>query len=159
MNNTLKKNKRGVSVWFSWVLLVALMVSMSAFMYTFLSGFAEDTAENSKEVVMDSESCSNLGISASVSCGKNSNDLKITLKNVNYQRIDSVSIDLYDVFNSPVQKNKYVNLASGEKKEFSVLKDGVVKEVHVVPVVVRNNKKVYCSNKKIVVSNIKACSD
>jgi hypothetical protein len=151
------KSKKGVSAWISWVLLVAFMVSLSAFMYTFLSGFTKDSIEDVKEKVIDSKVCDSVGVSVSA-CLKNSNLITVTIKNVNYITVDKVSIDMFDVFDRPQQKTKEFKLVSGNLKKFDILKDGIIKEIHVVPAIYKDGKAIYCSNKEVGVYDISSCS-
>ena len=151
------KSKRGIDAWISWVLLVAFMVTLSAFMYNFLSGFTKQSIDDVKEKVIDSKICDSVGISVSA-CLKNSNLITVTVKNVNYVSIDRVSIDLFDVFDRPQQKSKEFKLVSGNTKQFDVLKDGIIKEVHAVPVIYKDGKVIFCSNKEVGVYDIPSCS-
>lgn len=150
-------SKRGVSAWISWVLLVAFMVTLSAFMYSFLAGFTKQSIEDVKEQVIDSKVCDNVGISVSA-CLKNSNLITITAKNVNYITVDKISIDLFDVFDRPQQKSKEFKLVSGNSKRFDLLKDGIIKEIHAVPVIYKDGKVIFCSNKEVRVYDIPSCS-
>lgn len=150
------KGKRGVSIWISWVLLVAFMVSLSTFMYYFFSDFAKQSIDDVKSRVVDSKLCDNVGISVSV-CLKSTSDLTVTVKNVNYITIDKVSIDMFDVFDRPQQKSKEIKIVSGTSRSFDILKDGIIKEVHVVPVVYKDGKSIFCSNKESLIENVESC--
>jgi hypothetical protein len=149
-------SKRGVSIWISWVLLVAFMVSISTFMYYFMSDFTKKSIDDVKDRVIDSKVCDNVGITISI-CLKKTNDLSFSVKNVNYITVDKIAIDLFDVFDRPQQKSKEFKLVSGNTKTFDLLKDGIIKEVHIVPVVYKDGKTVFCSNKQVIVAPISDC--
>jgi hypothetical protein len=150
------RNKTGVSIWISWVMLVAFMVTLSTAMYYFFADYTKKSIDNIKSTVVDSKLCDNVGISATV-CLKSTSELTINIKNVNYMTIDRLALDMFDVFDRPQQKSKEFNLVSGTQRQFDILKDGIIKEVHIVPVVYKDGKTIFCSNKDITVQNIESC--
>ncbi|HII72363.1 TPA: hypothetical protein HA265_06430, partial [Candidatus Woesearchaeota archaeon] len=88
------KQKKAVSPWISWVLLMAFAVVLSAFMYNFMVSYTKDSTEDMKKIVYNTDECRLVSINIESAC-MTAQALNITLQNRNYIRIDEMDFRFY----------------------------------------------------------------
>jgi hypothetical protein len=141
-------NKRAVSPWISWVLLVAFAIILSAFMYNFMVSYTEDTTEDIKKTVYNTDECRRVSINIDSAC-LSSQVLNITLQNKNYIRIDKIDFRLYNG-RTPVHTNQTEIAMNPNREKLVEINTGVsaVTRVEVIPHVTKENLDIICADRK-----------
>ena len=147
-------SKKAIAIWLSWVLLMAFMVALSAFMYNWITTYTESSAEEIEITDME-ESCSSVAIE--VSGCQEAETLNIELSNKGNLRIDQVVFRLYDIYNNIESKEKEIKVKAGKTKEIKLLKQGTIQMLESIPVLVKDNKKTLCRDKMYTLENITIC--
>ncbi len=147
-------SKRGVAIWLSWVLLIAFMVLLSTFMYNWITGYTESSAERIKTTYAE-ESCSRTAIEIA-GCQK-AEILNITISNKGNLRVDQVIFRLYDLYDNIESKEKDILVKAGKTKELELLKQGVIQRLESIPVLIKDGKRTVCRDKMHTLENITSC--
>jgi len=152
------KKKRGVSPYLSWILLMAFVVAISAFMYSFMTDYTKDTTTDIKKQVYDTDECRSLSLNIKTAC-ISSQTLNITLQNTGYIRIEGIDYRLYDANNIPLHTNRTNSSMNPNRiKPYSInLGVSDVGLVEVIPVIRKDNIEIICSEKKAQ-KEVLACS-
>ena len=143
--------KRGLSVYISWVLVMAFVVGLSAFMFTFMRGYAETTAEQIKERALGSIECDAISLTIDSAC-QNTQNLYITITNRGDIALDGMLFRTYDLYYEGQIDEKDITLKVGKynAQEVQLIKRGDVKKIRkieVVPIVVSDGIEITCENK------------
>jgi len=148
------KSKKAVAIWMSWVLLTAFMVALSAFMYNWIAGYSESSAEDIA-ATYGQGSCSSAAIE--VSGCQESERLILEINNKGNLKIDKIIFRLYDLYGNIESKEKDVNVKAGKTKDIKVLKQGTIQILESVPVLVKDGDKIVCRDKMHTLENITTC--
>ncbi len=146
--------RKGIAIWMSWVLLVAFMVALSAFMYNWITGYTESSAERI-ETSYNEESCSSVAISVD-GCQK-AEILNITISNKGDLEIDKVIFRLYDLYNNIESKDKVIAIKAGETKQLELLKQGTIQRLESIPILIKGNKVTICRDRMHIFEDITSC--
>ncbi|RLE37458.1 hypothetical protein DRJ17_06535 [Candidatus Woesearchaeota archaeon] len=152
--NMVLYNKRGIAIWMSWVLLIAFMVALSAFMNQWITGYSRSTAEDI-ETTYDEESCTRVALD--ISGCQESEKLNIEVENNGDLSIDKIIFRLYDLYSEVESKEKEVDIKAGKTKYVEVLKQGTIHMVESIPVLVSDDAVTVCRNKMHVLEDIETC--
>ena len=68
MNIQKLKSKKGASPWIAWILLIAFVVSLAAFMYSFMMSHTEERTEDMKEMVYNTDECRSVSLNIISAC-------------------------------------------------------------------------------------------
>jgi len=145
----LSRNKKGVSEWMSWVLLVAFTVVLSAFMYNFMVDYTESSTRDMKKVVYNTDECRMVSLNIDSVCFS-SQVLNITLENKNYIRIDGIDFRFYNG-RFPLHTNQTAIALNPNRVKLVSIDTGVsaVTMVEIIPHVSKENMDIICSDKKV----------
>ena len=151
------KNKKAVSPWISWVLLVAFAVVLSAFMYSFMVSYTESSTEDIKKVVYNTDECRQVGLNIESAC-MSSQVLNITLKNTNYIRIDKIDFRFYNG-RTPLHTNLTNITMNPNRLKLFDFETGVpaATRVEVIPHITKDNMDIICADKSAA-SDMSACT-
>ena len=140
--------KKAVSPWISWVLLVAFAVVLSAFMYNFMVSYTKSSTDDMKKVVYNTDECRFVSINIEDAC-LSSQVLNITLQNRNYIRIDSMDFRFYNG-RVPLHTNITEIAMNPNRKKVVSLDTGTssVTRVEVIPHITKENMDIICADKK-----------
>ena len=148
--------KRGVSVWVSWVLLLAFMVILSAFMYNWIYGYTEESTEEMKKRVENTETCESLAMTVDNVC-QDSQILYINITNRGNINLNQIIFRLYDFEEMVTTSKKNITVRPNAEEEVRVLKSIVVNELDAIPVVITTDQIIICRNKMHTIVNIEDC--
>ncbi|MFC1742266.1 hypothetical protein ACFL3V_07060 [Nanoarchaeota archaeon] len=157
MMRILYNNKRAVSPWISWVLLMAFAMALSALMYDFMVDYTESSTDDMKKVVYNADECRLVSLNIDSAC-LSSQVLNITLQNRNYIRIDSMDFRFYDG-RFPLHTNQTEISMNPNRVKRIDLNIGVstATKVEVIPHITKENMDIICAEKKAAV-DITSCS-
>jgi FlaG/FlaF family flagellin (archaellin) len=151
--------RKAVSPWIAWVLLLAFAVALSAFMYSFMVDYTEDTTEGIKKQVYNTDECRQASLSIEDACVDTSAQiLNITLQNRNYIRLDKIDFRLY-VGRTPISTvETTITLNPNRKKLVSVNTSttDTVTYVEVIPHIETHDYDIICGDKKVA-SEVSTC--
>jgi hypothetical protein len=153
------KSKLGISVWISWVLLVAFSVMVGTMVLQWSKSNATQTVDDITEQGEILTLCQETGISITSSC-QNTQTLNMNITNNNNRKVDALLIRGFDIYDMPHGGQRNLSIDPEETVEFSIVKQGVLKRAEVVPIIKVGDKRVICQSKRITLDNIllKFCS-
>lgn len=147
-------NKRGVSVWISWVLLMTFVVFLSALMANWMRSYAESEVDDVKSRIYDSQVCN--GVSFYVkTVFQNSENLNIELVNNNLNKIDALMIRLYNDTSSmtePIRVDMYLKPDVSSSLLISKVDYGMAGDigaVELIPLVMLDEVEIICRNRLV----------
>lgn len=149
-------NKKGVAEWMSWVLIMGFAVALGVFFFAWIRGFATDSTEE----ISDRSERITLCESASVRIEKLCQDtqtLNINISNSNNIRIDELTFRFFNIYEEPELRGLNLTLKPGETNSIKLVKQGIVKQVEILPVIHDNGKRIVCENKRITESRVPIC--
>lgn len=151
MNKMVKSSmrKKAVSPYVSWILIMAFVVVLSAFMYSFMTDYTEETTEDVKKQVYDADECRSVSVDVVSACNS-SQALNITIQNTDYIRIDAIDFRLYDMAKKPVLTNRTdISMNPNRIKQVEIAKGGTeISMIEVVPIIFKENMEIICGEKK-----------
>ncbi|MFC1753051.1 hypothetical protein ACFL96_06610 [Thermoproteota archaeon] len=158
---SLKKEKKAASLWLSWVLLFAFVIAISALSYRFIVPMVQDTTEDVKKVVFNTDECRQAAISLEEVCqDSTAQHLNMTIRNRNYIRIDELRFQWFDANNVPVSSSELeVKHAPNRAKKYSVDTgtSSVLGFVKVTPVLQKEGMTIICGEKAASTTTIPDC--
>jgi len=158
----LKKKKRAVSLWLSWVLLFAFVIGLSALSYRFIVPLVSDTTTDVKKVVFNTDECRQVGISIEEVCqDSTAQHLNMTIRNRNYISVDKLRFQWFDTDNIPISSEEQdVTHAPNRNKIYSVDTGtgATIGAVQITPVIIKENLEIVCSEKEASTTTIPSCS-
>jgi capsule polysaccharide export protein KpsE/RkpR len=149
--------KKGVSIWISWVLIIAFMSIIASVMFVWTSGFTSQSTQRLKDVY-NAVDCNFVTVSIDGAC-QNTQTLNMNITNRKNIDIDELVLRIYDIYGNPETKEMSVFIRHGRTntETVKVIKQGVTSVVEVVPVVIKDNKRIICDERKITANNINFC--
>ncbi len=150
------QDRRAVSAWISWVLLVTFAIVLSAFMYNFMISYTEDSTDDMKKVVYNTDECRMVSINIESACMA-SQVLNITLQNRNYIRITGMDFRFYNG-RIPLHTNK-TNITMNPNRIKGIELDvglTTVTMVEIIPHVYKDRVDIICADKKIA-TDVSTC--
>ena len=150
------KGKKAISVWVSYVLLTALVVSLSFFVLRWSQGLTEDTVE---DIVARGDAlviCGKTGIDISNLC-QNTQTLNMNVTNSNDVKVISVQARMFDIYNMPQTFSRNATIEPHKTKEVSILKQGIIKKAEIIPVVKNDKVNIICLSRKVDFEDIPVC--
>lgn len=149
------RNKKGVSLYISWILLMLLIISLSAIMYNWYNQRAERSADILKEQSTE-DVCDKVGILIENIC-QNTQTLNINISNSRDIKVNQLIFGLIDIYKDPETKKVNVTIYPGETEQIEIIKQGTLYQVDVIPVVVVDKITNICSNSKVFKNSIAQC--
>ncbi|MBW2999990.1 hypothetical protein KY339_04920 [Candidatus Woesearchaeota archaeon] len=142
------KQKRGVHIWMSWVLILTFAVVVSAIMLSFLREYAQSTSEEVRERVINEDRCSLMSVGISELVEKNPTTLNMKITNTQNIRVNQLVFRLYS------DRNIYIyelntTIRPRHFKYIDVPKNGTIDTVEVIPVMFEDKFDIICNNKKV----------
>ncbi len=149
------KNKKGVSLYISWILLMLLIISLSALMYNWYNQRAKRSADVLKEQSTE-DVCDKVGILIKYLC-QNTQTLNINISNKGDIKVNQLVFGLINIYKDPETKKVNITIYPGETEHLEIIKQGTLYQVDVTPVVVVDGITNVCSNSKVFKNNIAQC--
>lgn len=148
-------SKKGAAAWLSWVLIISFSVGLGAFMFRWMTGFTQNTADKLSDKVEESD-CNLIGISVLDAC-QTVEELKLELDNKRSLNVDQIVLNYIDIYDNPETKILDFSLRVNKKEKLSVLKQGIIKQFELIPRAIREDKIISCTENTVVLSNIRHC--
>ena len=150
------KNKRGVHIWVSWILLLVFALVLSVMMYNWMYGFSEKSVKELETRTYKAESCDDIAISITGIC-QNSQTLYMNITNNQNIIIKQVIFRLYDVYDTPETKRKNITLRPGRGESIEVLKQGHLSRVELIPITQKGDEFIICPDRMVSDEDIGFC--
>ena len=155
-NKKLFRSRKGIAVWISFVLLTLLAVTLGAGFLVWSKGFtatsAADIEKRSEYVTM----CEAVSLQIRNIC-QNTQALNMNLSNNNNLKITELSLRLYDIYNQPQRRSINVTLRPSETSSIMVVKQGIVKQLELIPITQSGKNRIICESRKVELSDIPLC--
>ncbi|MBI2141106.1 hypothetical protein HYU16_01645 [Candidatus Woesearchaeota archaeon] len=148
--------KHGISVWISWVLLVALSVMIGTLVLQWSKSHATKTVEDITEKGEVLTFCQETGVAINSYC-QNTQTLNINVTNNNNRKVDSLLVRGFDIYGNPDGGSKNISLEPEKTKAVVIVKQGVLKQADVMPVIIVGKKRVVCQSRKVLLETIEFC--
>ena len=156
MINNLLSNKRGVSVWVSYVMLTAMVVSIGFLVLNWSRSFTEDTVEDIVERGDALTTCQASGVDIRNLC-QNTQTLNMDVTNTNDIKIIGLWVRMFDIYDRPQISSRNITISPQKTKNVKIIKQGILKDIDVLPIVEKNNKRILCESKKLDFDNVAIC--
>ena len=150
------KNKRGIEVWLSWVLLVAFSVLIGSIVLQWSKAQTTKTVDDLTEKGEILTLCQETGISVNSYCQK-TQTLNINVTNNNNRKVDALIVRGFDIYNKPQGGERNISLEPEKTKSVAIVKQGVLKRAEVMPIISVGKKRVVCQSRKITLEPIGFC--
>lgn len=149
-------NKKAVSIWISWILVIAFTIAISTFMYAWIVGTTETATEQFK-YIYDRAECDNIAIQ--IDACKQAQDLYINVTNKLLLSVDGLIFRVhYSDFSSNIT-NMSVSLNPGEKKDYLVEYDNSknITDLEVIPITQTDDFRIVCTSRLARLDSINSC--
>ncbi|MFH1182628.1 MAG: hypothetical protein V1702_06745 [Candidatus Woesearchaeota archaeon] len=150
------RGKKGIEAWISWVLIIGFSIAVGALVMRFMTGFATGTVEEMIERDNQQKLCDSAAISVKAIC-QNTQVLNINVSNNGNLRIEELLFRMYDIYTVPQVTYKNQTINTEKTLRVAVVKQGVISQVEVMPVVQEGKKRYICQNKKVTKSEVAFC--
>jgi len=140
----MKKNKRGISIAISWILLIGFAVTLALIVIVWMKAFAQDTTETVKESTEYEMQCSEISLTATNI--SDCSNLIIEITNKGYFTIHKIKI------NSQIGTEEIDipdSLKPTDTKTLNTNMNYSSMELGIVPVTKINNKYFVCPDREI----------
>ncbi|MBD3203261.1 hypothetical protein GF327_03135 [Candidatus Woesearchaeota archaeon] len=150
------KNKKGVSVYVSWIIVIAIVVSLSFIMYQ----WTLDRVKSKNQELntrSDLALCEQVAVNIDGIC-QNPQILNINITNTKNIKIDRLVFRLVDIYGNSQNREEEVNIYPGEKEiNSAVLKQGTLSSARIIPVIIQDQTYILCQSASIEKQNIDQC--
>jgi len=149
-------NKKAVSVWISWILILALAITISAFMYSWITSTTE-TATESFRYVYDRSECDNVAVMIE-SCNQ-TQTLNTNVTNKLMLAVDGLIFRIHYSDYESDTKNVTVKLNPGEKEDYLLPFDNskTVAALEVIPIIQTEDYRIICRSRIARIDDINSC--
>jgi len=150
-------NKKGISVWISYVMLTALVVSLGFIVFGWTTRTTEDTVEVIVERGDTLIACGLAGLDVRNLC-QNTQTLNMDVTNTNDVKLLGVWVRMFNIYDRPQVSSRNTTINPQKTKSIQVIKQGIIKEVNIIPMIEVDDKRVLCESRKLDFSTIDICS-
>lgn len=156
-------NKKGVSLWIEFVLLMGFAVVLSVFLNDWMRSYTVETAQDVKERHYNTELCDEIAISIDDACQANTTpiNLYINITNRGNLRVTRQIIRVYDnittLANWEVIENTAMIKPERMKRISNTSSLDSVDYIEAVPVTEKGDLEIVCSEKKAFINTVKGC--
>jgi len=149
--------KKGVSIWISWVLILALMGILATITIAWLNDFTLSSTTRIKQVY-DTAECNYVSVSIDYVC-QNTQTLNMNVTNLKNIDIDKLIFRIYDIYGNPDVKevDTLIRHGSSNTEKLEIIKQGVTDRIEVVPITIKDKKEVICEKRQVSVETISFC--
>ncbi|RLE38146.1 hypothetical protein DRJ17_04845 [Candidatus Woesearchaeota archaeon] len=149
------QNKKAISEYISWVLLILIVVTIAVIVATFVQRFSEKSVSNIQTSV-SVEECNFVSVSVPGLCQKPLS-LYINITNNNLITITELKFRLVYLNNSTDNQRKIITIIPGDTKELELLTQEIIKKLDIIPVFQKENKRIICEEQKYSTETIEIC--
>ena len=150
------RNKKGVAVWISWVLVVAFAALIGSLVFKWMIVYVKEQTVQIEERVYDESLCERLSLVVKDLCQE---DQKLNLKLLNngFLTINRLIFRMFDVENNPFVIEQTIDLSPGRTESIEVIKQGHTNNLDIIPVTVDNNREVVCQQPTVSFNEVGVC--
>jgi len=149
-------NKRGVSVWISYVLLTALVVALGFLVMTFSRDSTQETVDDIVQRGDALRLCGVSGVDVRDLC-QSTLGLSMNVTNTNDVKVVGVWARMFDIYGDPQVSSRNVTILPQKTLELSMLKQGVVAKVEIIPMIEKGDKLIRCQSRAVVFEPVPIC--
>ncbi|GEM_PF-1895464 len=153
--NRFCKNKKGIEVWISWVLITAFMIVLGVIVYRWSTSYATSSASDVETRAGKAE-CDAVALQITAACQLD-NVIYVDIANRKDLKIDKVIFGLYDIFGNGESREKIFTLDVGKTINVEVLKQGTISTISAIPAIYKSSKWIVCPEKEVQYSNVTYC--
>ncbi|MBR9676509.1 hypothetical protein GOV04_00015 [Candidatus Woesearchaeota archaeon] len=152
------KSKKAVMLWISWILLLAFVVTLSVFMYDWMTNYTTRTTTQITEHVYDTGECESVSVHTVSLCQNlTSKKLQLQVQNTNVLKIDQLIFRMYDYYDNPLAIQKNITIRPQQTENVNVFLQSPVQNFELIPAVIKGKKLHVCENKAVVIDSIAEC--
>ncbi len=148
--------RKGVSVWVSYVMLTALVVSLGVVVLNWSRSTTQQTVDDIVERGDALTACASAGIDVLNLC-QNTQSLNMNVTNSNEVKLEGLWASMFDIYNMPQTSSVNLTIQPQKTREVYLLKQGIVKRVEFSPLVSRGGKKIKCLSRKVSFDSVPVC--
>ncbi|MGB9748675.1 MAG: hypothetical protein ACP5OZ_03280 [Candidatus Woesearchaeota archaeon] len=149
------KNKKGIDVMISWILLIAISLSLGILVYTWVRNYSESTASDLENRSIESR-CELVYAALGNAC-QTANELYFDITNKKDLKIKGFLFGIVDIFGNAENREINETLLVGETKRITIMKQGTIARIEAVPIIRNNEHDIYCVGVKSYLENIRYC--
>ena len=150
------RNKRGVAVWISWVLVVVFAALIGSLVFKWMIGYVKEQTVQIEERVYDDSLCEDLSLVIKDLCQEDQK-LNFKLLNNGFLTINRLIFRIFDVGNNPFVIEQAIKLSPGRTENVEVIKQGHTNNLEIMPVIVENNKEIVCQQSTASFNEVGEC--
>lgn len=117
MDKSFWKDKRGVEVWVSWVMMLVLIIGLATLMMGWMKSYSQSSMDEVEKRVYDADLCGQISISMDYAVCKDIDTMEVQLTNRNNFRISQVLFRAYYNISDPNMTEVNVTLKPGDTKK------------------------------------------
>ena len=156
LDRRINHGRKGISVWISWVLLVAFSVLIGSIVLNFTRSHTTATVDDITEKGEILTLCQETGVAVNSFCQK-TQTLNMNVTNNNNRKVEALMVRGFDIYGNPHGGERNASLEPEKTKSISVVKQGVLKRAEVMPMIIVGKKRVVCQSRKITLEPIDFC--
>lgn len=149
-------DKKGITMWVSWVLLMSFAVVLSVFMYDWIFGFTSGAANELEQRTYAAEGCDDISIVIEDIC-QDAQTLYINITNTKNLRIKQLIFRIFDIYDEPETKTRSIDIFPGRTETLEVLKQGRTGRLEIVPVSRKGSSNIICNDRVVYEEDIATC--
>lgn len=152
----MKLNKRGIAAWISWVMIMGFAVALGLFFFAWVRGFATDATSDIVDKGNQITLCESTSVRADKYC-QDTQTLNINVTNSNNLRTDELMFRFFDIYDESELRTVNITIVPSETKNLRIVKQGIVKQMEIVPVLYNDKKRIVCESQKVTITVIPIC--
>ena len=153
----MKYSKKADAVWLSWVLLLAFVVALSVFMFS----WTEDRGEmfiGELRVLADTAECNSVRLAIRDICQR-SQSIEMNITNRDSIPVNQLAVNIFDVYvENPASHDIMVNIRPSDVQNIRILKQSTTHQIEIVPVLITEHDLIFCYDKTIIETRIDYCN-
>jgi hypothetical protein len=150
-------NKRGISVWISYVMLTALVVVLGFMVLVWSRSTTQETVDDIVARGDALTACQSSGVDVRNLC-QDTQTLNMDVTNTNDVKVVGLWARMYDIYDEPQASSRNLTIGPQETKPIRVIKQGIISQVEVMPVVKKGNTLIRCQSRTVTFEPVPVCS-
>ena len=147
--------KKAMEIWISWLLIIALTVSLGAVVYSWVRSYSTSTSEDI-ELRNQEASCDSVAIVLTNAC-QTTTRLYVDVENKKDLKIQGILFSFIDIYGNSDNREINRTLNVGQTLRFDIIKQGTIKKIEAVPIIKVGSAIVYCTSSQTSLEDIRYC--
>jgi hypothetical protein len=150
-------NKRGISVWISYVMLTALVVVLGFMVLVWSRSTTQETVD---DIVARGDALTLCGVSGVdvIRICQDTQTLNMDVTNTNDVKVIGLWARMYDMYGEPQASSRNLSIGPQETKSIQIIKQGIISQVGIMPVVKKGNTLIKCQSRTVTIEPVPVCS-